>query len=262
MYEGQHLKEKLKAGEICLGTWNFLSDPTVAELLSGSGFDFFIIDAEHCALDLQTIQLNIMAAKGAPITSIVRVAWNDPVLIKRVLDAGAGGVLIPLIRNDEDVRNAVAACLYPPAGIRGHGPRRPSNYWRLCTEYVATANEDIVIWAQIEHVDAVANIERIVAVPGLSGLVIGRCDLSGSMGILGQVDHPDVLAAIDRVLAVTRAAGVPTGIVLSADPAVALQWIEKGMQFVTLDCDDGYLVSGTQAAVNGVKKLLAGKDSA
>jgi 2-dehydro-3-deoxyglucarate aldolase/4-hydroxy-2-oxoheptanedioate aldolase len=187
---------------------------------------------------------------------IVRVAWNDQVLIKQVLDCGAGGVVVPLIRSGKDARDAVAACMYPPAGIRGYGPRRPGRFGRQGPEYIATANDNIVVFAQIEHVDAVTNIEEIVSVPGLTGVLIGRNDLSGSMGLLGQAQHPQVSSAIDRVLAVVRRSGMHVGIVSSEDPQQALSWAKKGMTFITLDCDDGFLVRASQAAVGGAREIL------
>ncbi len=260
MYEGRTLRARLQAGEICLGTWTSTTDPCIVELLCGSGFDFIMIDAEHGPLDIESIQQNLMATKGTSVTPIVRVAWNDPVLIKRTLDAGAGGILVPLVRSAEDARQAVAACLYPPAGIRGFGPRRPSNYERDAAEYIATANDNIVIWAQIEHVDAIANIEEIVRAPRLDGIIIGSNDLSGSMGLLGQSRHPQVLAAIESTIAAARGAKLPLGIAGPLDPEQAGEWLRKGMQFITLGSEAGMLVQASQAAVMGVRRLCGERE--
>src|SRR5207253_3124908 len=120
-------REKLRQGQVCLGTVISFTDPTVTEALCPV-LDFVWIDMEHNALSLETVQAHIMATKGSDTTPLVRMPWNDPVLIKPVLDIGAAGVIVPLVRTAEDVRRAVAACLYPPEGIRGFGPRRPSNY--------------------------------------------------------------------------------------------------------------------------------------
>ncbi len=256
MHEGKRLKEKLTKGEVCLGTWINFSDPTVAELLTESGFDFFIIDTEHSAQDNETVQLNCMATKGTPVTPMVRVAWNDQVLIKRALDVGAGGILIPMVRSAGDVENGVAACMYPPTGIRGFGPRRPAGYERHFAEYIKTANENIIVWAQIEHIDAVNDIDQIVRVPNLSGILIGAFDLSGSMGILGQTGHPDVQAAIMKVIQSAKAAGLPAGIAGPGDVDLACKWIEKGVQFITLGGDQGYLVKASHALVGGVRERI------
>ena len=256
MYDGKRLKDKLFAGEPCIGTWIDFRDPTVAELLAGSGFDFFIIDSEHSPQDIETIQMNIMACKGTTVTPMVRVAWNDAVMIKRVLDVGAAGVLVPMIRTAQDAKAAVAACMYPPKGIRGFGPRRPSNYERDAAEYIRTANDNIAVWVQIEHIDAIKNLGEIAAVDGLSGMFIGANDLSGSMGILGQSGHPDVQAAIARVLAVGKAAGLPVGIGGPAKPEVAKSWFDRGMSFVTMGSDQSILVAYCDAAVKDLRQLL------
>src|SRR5215510_13467148 len=122
--------EKMREGKICIGTAVSLSDATVSEALS-TVFDFVWIDMEHNPLSLSDVQAHIMATKGSECTPIVRVPWNDPVLMKPVLDIGAAGIVVPFIRTVEDAKLAVAACRYPPEGIRGFGPRRPSNYGRL-----------------------------------------------------------------------------------------------------------------------------------
>ena len=257
MLEGQQLKQKLATGQPCLGCWINFTDPCVAELLTTSGFDFFIIDAEHAALGIESVQANIMATKGTPVAPMVRVPWNDPVLIKRVLDAGAAGVLVPMIRTPEDARLAVAACRYPPQGIRGFGPRRPADYERHFQPYIDTANDNIVVWLQVEHVDAVDNIDCICQIENIDGLFIGACDLSASLGLLGQTDHPNVLAAIERTFQAARAAGIPIGMAGPADPKFAAQWIRKGVQFIVLGSDQNYLVHASQSVLKGVRKLLA-----
>ncbi len=258
MFEGRQLRKKLRAGEACLGTWINFTDPTAIELMAGSGFDFFIIDSEHSAMTVESVQLNIMATKGSDVAPLVRVPWNDQVHIKRVLDAGAAGVLVPLMRTVNDVESAVAACLYPPAGIRGFGPRRPTNYYRDWEEYVKTANDDLVIWVQIEHVDALKNVREIVKVPRLDGILIGPYDLSGSMGLLGQISHPKVLEAIKQTIAAGNEADVPVGIVASDDPQEVVDWLSKGLTFITVSGDQGFLLNAGQAAVSETRALLKG----
>ncbi|MHB0874716.1 MAG: HpcH/HpaI aldolase family protein [Anaerolineae bacterium] len=257
MYEGQALRRRLQAGTVCLGTWVDTTDPCIVELVCGSGYDFIIIDSEHGALTIETIQQDLMATKGSGVTAVVRVAWNDQVLIKQVLDAGAGGILVPLVRTAAEAERAVAACLYPPQGVRGFGPRRPSNYERNADEYIATANDSIVVWVQIEHVDAVDNIDAIVRTPRLDSVIIGSNDLSGSMGLLGQPRHPRVLAAIERVMAAARVAGLPVGIAGPSEPEAALRWLRAGMQFITLGSAAGLLSEASDAAVRAVRGLAS-----
>ncbi|HEX9114470.1 MAG TPA: aldolase/citrate lyase family protein [Anaerolineae bacterium] len=257
MHEGKSLRNKLHSGAVCLGTWVNFTDPTLAELLCSSGYDFLMIDSEHSAMDIESVQRNVMATKGTDVAPMVRVPWNDQVLIKRVLDVGAAGILAPMVRTPEDVERAVAACLYPPAGIRGFGPRRPAEYERHFTDYIASANDSLVIWVQIEHIDAVNCIEEIVRVPRLDGVFVGSNDLSGSMGLLGQPRHPRVLEAIGKVIAAARGAGVAMGIAGPPTPADAYGWIEKGVQFITLGGDQGLLVQASQASVSGMRQLVS-----
>ena len=225
--------DRMKHGEFVLGTVITINDPVVTEALC-SAYDFLWIDMEHNPMALDVVQGHLIAATGTGVTMLVRVPWNDPVLIKPVLDVGAHGVIVPMIRTMEDTKLAIAACRYPPDGIRGYGPRRPSNYGRLGgPAFCKAANDAMITVVQIEHVDAVANIGDIVRVPSLSGIMIGSNDLSGSMGYMGQPRHPEVLGAIQTVIEVARKANVPVGIAIGDDVMLLQEWIDKGVQWVT-----------------------------
>lgn len=235
-------KNKLRQGQLCLGTCITFTDPTVTEALCGL-FDFVWIDMEHNALTLEAVQAHVMATGGSVTSPLVRVAWNDPVLIKPVLDLGAAGVIVPLVRSVEDVRRAVSACLYPPAGIRGFGPRRPSNYGRLSgPEFCRDANESVTVIVQIEHVDAVNQIDAILAVPGLTSVVVGPNDLAGSLGRMGEPVHPEVRAAIETVIAAGRRLRVPVGVATGHDPALLSQWANQGAQWLAIANDVSLLL--------------------
>lgn len=209
-----------------------LNDATVTEALS-TVFDFVWIDMEHNPLSLEDVQGHIIAAKGSDCTPIVRVPWNDPVLMKPVLDIGAAGIVAPMVSTAEETRRAVAACMYPPDGIRGFGPRRPSNYSRLGgPEFCKAANESMIVVIQIEHIDGVNNIDEIVAVPGLSAIMIGANDLSGSMGHMGEPGHPDVVKAVDTVIRQCNKAKMPVGVAVSHDPDVLAGWVKKGVNWL------------------------------
>src|SRR5579859_1417409 len=208
---GQPFIDKLRRGQICLCATITMTDATVTEALCGI-LDCVCIDMEHNALSLEAVQAHIMATKGSTTTPLVRVPWNDPVRIKPVLDIGAAGVIVPMIRTADDARLAVAACRYPPEGIRGYGPRRPSQYGRLGgPEFCRAANENMITIVQIEEIEAVNNLDEILAVPGLTGILIGANDLSGSMGHMGEPRHPDVLRAIESVITRTRQTPVFAG---------------------------------------------------
>lgn len=229
----------MNLGEFCLGTCISFTDPTVTEALcSVAGFDFIWIDMEHNALSLEAVQAHIMATKGSRVTPLVRVAWNDPVLIKPVLDIGAAGIIVPMIRTAEEARRAMAACRFPPDGIRGFGPRRSSNYGRLGgPAYCQEANREILSIIQIEHIDAVNNLDEILAVPGLTSIVVGSNDLSGSMGHMGEPRHPEVLRAVELVISKAGKAGVFVGIGTCDDPETLIEWIDKGMQWLAMGDD-------------------------
>jgi 2-keto-3-deoxy-L-rhamnonate aldolase RhmA len=235
--QATRFREKLAKGQLCLGTVITFTDPTVTEALSQL-LDFVWIDMEHNALSLETVQGHIMATRGSETVPLVRVAWNDPVLIKPVLDIGAAGVIVPLVRTAHEARSAVAACLYPPEGIRGYGPRRPTNYGQLGgPEFCRAANASMLPMVQIEHIEAVKDIDEIVAVPGLASIVLGPQDLAGSMGLAGQPRHPEVLGAIDKVIAAARRAGIPIGIGSGDDAEILKDWLTRGIQWVTLGAD-------------------------
>lgn len=237
MENAKHFHAKIAAGTPVLGTCVTFFDPTVTEALTRV-LDFVWIDSEHNPMSLERIQGHILATKGSQTTPLVRVAANDPVLIKPVLDIGAAGVIVPLVKSAEDVRLAVAACQYPPQGIRGYGPRRPADYGRLGgPEYLRLANESIITVVQIEQREAFENLDEILAVPGLTSIMVGPNDLSASLGFAGRPTHPEVIRAIDTIAAKANAAKVPAGIAVGADPDVLAGWLDKGFAWVAMGAD-------------------------
>ena len=201
-----------------------------------------------------------MATKGSDTVPLVRVAWNDPVLVKPVLDLGAAGVIVPMIRTVEEARRAVAACLYPPEGLRGYGPRRPSHYGRFAgAEFCAAANRTVLPIVQIEHTEAVQHIDAILAVPGLASIVLGPNDLSGSLGHMGDPAHPDVQRAIDTVIARARRAGVPVGVGMGDDPAALAGWAERGVQWLTMGSDCTLLIRAARQVAGELRDRLGSR---
>jgi 2-dehydro-3-deoxyglucarate aldolase/4-hydroxy-2-oxoheptanedioate aldolase len=252
--QADSFRAKLKRGQVCLGTVISFTDPTVTEALCQL-LDFVWIDMEHNALSLETVQAHIMATKGSATAPLVRVGWNDPVLIKPVLDIGAAGVIVPLVRTAEDVRRAVAACLYPPEGIRGFGPRRPAEYGRLGgPDFCRDANARVLPMVQVEHIEAVENLDAILAVPGLAGIALGPNDLAGSMGLMGQPRHPDVLRALDTVIARCRQAGIPVGVGAGDDPDLLAEWAARGANWLAMGGDCNLLLRGAVQAAGRIRK--------
>jgi 2-dehydro-3-deoxyglucarate aldolase/4-hydroxy-2-oxoheptanedioate aldolase len=236
--------KKVWAGETCFGTCITFSDPAITEALA-CVLDFVWIETEHNPLSLEAVQHHIMATKGTGATPIVRVAWNDPVLIKPVLDIGAAGVIVPMIKNPEEARKAVAACLYPPQGIRGYGPRRPGNYGRTGgPDYCRTANESMIVILQLEHAEAVATVDEIVKVPGISAIVLGPNDLSCSMGYPGEPRHPEVVRAMEKIINAGNAAGIPVGMGTGCDYDDLIVWMQKGVKWLSLGADFIFLTRG------------------
>ncbi len=251
------MRAKLEQGHICLGSVITCADASVTEALCSLS-DFVWIDTEHNPMSLETVQAHIMATKGSEVAAIVRVAWNDPVLIKPILDMGADGVIVPLVRSVAEVQRAVAACKYPPEGIRGFGPRRASGYGRLSgPDYCRHANDTLLIMAQIEHIDAANSIEGILAVPGLTGIVLGPQDLAGSMGYMGQTAHTEEVKLMEHDNSAARRAGQFAGQSTGGGPEVQASWVRRGVQWMSIGNDMSFLLAGARPMADGIRELVS-----
>ncbi len=245
------LKEKLKRGEAVIGTFVEIGHPDVTEWLSRVGFDWLLLDNEHAPAGYETLQRMMQAMNGSGCVPIVRPQWNDPVVIKRVLDIGAYGVLIPWVNSKEEAENAVRSCKYPPQGIRGYGPRRAGMF---DPDYFKTANDELLITVQIETQEALDNLDEILSVPGIDACYIGPFDLSVSLGFGVPPDwnNPRYQAAFDRVLEVSAKHGKPAGMFGISD---TIEWaLEKGFTYNTVDNDDAFLIKGATMAVEKARK--------
>jgi len=235
------LKRRLQKGDQVYGTWITLESPIATEMMSTLGFDYFVFDTEHAPLDIYQAQTLMQAMRGdSKTTPIVRVWWNDLVAIKRALDVGAYGILVPWVNNKEQAKLAVKATRYAPDGLRGCGPRRAALF---DPDYLKTADEEILVICQIETKEAVENIEEIVSVEGVDVSYIGPADLSASYGHLGNMSHPEVQEAIDKVYDATKAAGKATG-VHQASGLTIKERMEKGYNLITIGNDLVYLRQG------------------
>ena len=251
------LKKRLRAGETTIGCWLSIPNLNIAEILAGTGFDWVLIDAEHGPFGLEGLQLVLAAFNGSKTAPIVRVPWNDAVRIKQILDLGADGVLVPMVNSPAEAKAAVSACKYPPEGTRGFGPRRASDYGRSTDAYVAQANDGTIVMLQIEHVQAVEQIDAILKVPGIDVICLGPTDLSGSAGVLRQFDHPVVVAAIDKVIARARAKGIPVCAGIAFPPDIMRGWVAKGANFVLAMEDSTLLRQGASDALTQMRGELA-----
>jgi len=246
------LKEKLQKGQIPIGTFVGSGDPFVAESLSRLGFDWLLIDGEHSPLSLETMQQIMQAMNGSNCTPIVRPQWNDMVIIKRVLDIGAHGVVVPWVNTKEEAEYAVRACKYPPEGLRGCGPRRAALF---DPDYTKTANDEILIIVQIETKQAISNIDDIYSVKGIDACYIGPFDLSQSFGCYPpqfgnsqfELANPQYMDAFDKVAAAAKKWGKLAGMWTSA---ATIQWaLEKGFTLNTVGSADVFLMQGANIAL-------------
>lgn len=234
-------KAAIKNNELQLGIWSSLCSPMGAEILGGADFDWILFDAEHSPVEIAGLYPLLQAAQSDTTHSIVRPAWNDKVLIKKVLDIGAQTVLIPYVQSAAEAADAVKSCSYPPQGVRGvAGATRASGYGRT-KNYHKGAGEEICILVQVETGEALAELKEIAETLGVDGVFIGPSDLSASLGHLGNPSHPDVQDAIRDAVATIKAAGKAPGI-LAVNPVDAKRYIDWGYVFVACGVDVGLLV--------------------
>ncbi len=251
------LKSRLSKGELTIGSWITLGHPSIAEIMAAAGFDWLVLDMEHSVLELSEVQTLIQVLDGQQCPSIVRLTSNHPDQIKRVMDAGATGVMVPMVKSAEDAKAAVQSVYYPPRGQRGVGLARAQGYGASFQKYRSWLEENAVIVVMIEHVDAVNSIDEILAVDGVDAYIIGPYDLSGSMGRPGDLDHPDVQSAIARVLEAGHHSGKPGGIhVIEPNQDELQRRIAAGFNFLGYGLDIRILDSVCRSHMKTIRERL------
>lgn len=255
----REIKEKMRHG-VSMGSWMAMAHVSIAEILAMAGYDWVVVETEHTGIDVSEVLRLLIAIERRGSVPLVRLAWNDPIQAKAVLDSGAAGVLVPMINTKADAEAAVGMVRYPPAGTRGVGLARAQGYGAEFDSYVERANDDILLMVQIEHIDAVSNIDEILSVQGIDGTFIGPYDLSLSMGIPGQLAHPHLLAARKRVLDATIAAGLTAGIHF-VHPDTAARDMEAavlaGYRFIALGTDILFLGDSCRGLHARAREILA-----
>lgn len=241
------VKAKLAAGEPAVGTWLSLCSPVAAEYMAHMGWDWLVVDTEHSPIGFETTLHCFQAICTTDTIPMARVAWNDAQLIKRLLDAGAMGLVVPMVNSAEQARSAVAAMKYPPDGIRSLGGGRAIVYG---DDYMARANDEIACIVQIEHIEAVCRAEEIMSVEGVDACFIGPNDLAGSMGLKPDmtVSDPRHEEAVQLVLRACRSLGRPAGIHVP-DAEHAFRRLEQGFRFVAIGNDAGFMRAGARQAL-------------
>jgi 4-hydroxy-2-oxoheptanedioate aldolase len=244
------LRERWKAGEPTLGAWCTIPSSWTAEVAARSGHDWVCVDTQHGLIgyDVMLPMLQAITAGGAP--SFVRVQWNEPGTIMKALDAGAGGVIVPMVNSPEEARSVVGACRYPPEGFRSMGPTRARTLggdWRLP-----------ICVVMIETVEAVNRADEILAVPGVDAVFVGPNDLAVSAGLDSSYDgrHPEHRRLIEAVAKSAKAHGVVAGI-MCGSAEVAAQWHRAGYQMLALESDTRLLTAASEQITEKSKKLLS-----
>lgn len=244
-------KKRLTAGEKLYGTMITMPDPTTAEVLSHVGFDWFFVDGEHGPLGTTEI-LSILRAVAHKIPCVVRVPKASEVAIKKFLDIGADGIIVPQVNSPETAEAVVQWSKYPPQGRRGVGLARAHGYGSEFTTYVENANDEVAIVVQAEDIAAVKNINEITAVAGIDAIQLGPYDLSASMNLMGQITHPEVSHALDTICQAALSAKLPIGCFGMSAEAVQRD-IVRGATMICLGTDTSFLLQGASKMLAHIK---------
>lgn len=249
------LKEKLQKNELSLGSWLTIPHQSVIEIMATAGFEWLTIDIEHAAIGIESVMNLIGHIQGNGMQALVRVSKNEEVVIKRILDAGADGVIVPMIKNKMEAQEAVDFVKYPPIGKRGVGLNRAQKYGTAFQSYQSWVKDQVVVIAQIEHIEAVNNLEEILNTPGIDGIIVGPYDLSASMGYPGEYDRPDVKEALARIDEITLRLKKPLGFhIVDSDYRKVKEKIEKGYTFLAYSLDFFFLGDKAREGMDLLKK--------
>jgi len=252
-----NLKQRLKQKKISLGCWITISNQLIPEILSPAGFDWFCVDLEHTSMDLDNLMSVIISIENQNVTPLVRVGENNPNLIKRVMDIGAHGVIVPNILTAEAAKNAVESVKYPPHGKRGVGLYRAQGFGKKFSHYLNWLEKESIVIIQIESVKALPNIDEIFSVKGIDAFLIGPYDLSGSMNKPGDFDDPEFKESIKIILDAAKRHNIPAGYhSVSSDAKMAIAKINEGYKFLAFSLDSILLQDAAINSMNNIKKNI------
>ena len=247
------MKNKLKNNKITLGSWITISNPLIVDLLSSANFDWLCIDLEHTSIDLSQAELLISAINNYNICPLVRVGENNHNLIKRVMDLGAHGVIVPNVKNKFDTINAINAIKYPPIGERGMGLYKAQDFGEKLDKYITWNKKNSILIIQIEHIDAIPNLDEIFSVKEIDGFFIGPYDLSSSMGIPGNFKNKEFIKTINIIKKTAKKYNLSSGIhSVSPNPNEVIKHIRSGFNMVAFSLDSILL---RDAAVKGLNMI-------
>jgi 2-dehydro-3-deoxyglucarate aldolase len=245
-------RTRLHSGENLFGTILTIPSAEIVEILIGAGYDWFFVDLEHSSMTAREAQLLLQVSAGR-VPCLIRTENHQELAIRKALDVGADGIIVPQVNSAEVAQQIVAVAKYPPAGTRGAGLGRAQGYGFLFKDYITTANEALAVVVQIEHIKGVRNVDQILEVPGVDAVFIGPYDLSGSMGKLGQIEDQEVQEAIDTVITSARRRKIPVGI-FSASAATVAPYIGKGVSLFAVGTDALMLGSAARKEVALLKR--------
>lgn len=259
MHMRDNIKQQLRRGSSPVGTWISIGHPSVAEMSASLGFDFLLMDTEHTTMSLETVADMVRAVDAAPeaTEAIVRVPWNDSVQIKRILDIGVDGVMVPMVETAAEARELVKATRYPPEGNRGIAAGRAADYGLKFEEYVRNADGSILTIVQIETKRGLDNVGEIGAVDGIDALFVGPADLSGSLGVFGQWESQQFVDAINKVVTAGQDIDTPVG-TLTLDTDDIPVRLSQGFDFLVIGKDIATLAAANKNALDIYEQALEG----
>lgn len=247
-------KQALRDGRIVYGTWLMSGAPSTAEALGCAGFDFLVVDMEHVPVDTPEMIEILRTLAGTPAQAVVRLPWNDMVMVKRALDGGAQNVMMPFVQNADEASRAVAYTRYPPEGIRGVAAMHRASRYATVPNYLKGAGDEISVTVQIETLSALEQLPQIAAVPGVDSIFIGPGDLSASMGFLGDIGRVEVQDKLQHAAQLCKQLGKPCGIV-GPNPEMVGKFLEYGYTWVAVASDMGLMVGRAQEWLGKLKGL-------
>jgi 2-keto-3-deoxy-L-rhamnonate aldolase RhmA len=250
------VKQKLKQGKAVMGAMVTVNDPLTLHVMANSGFDYLLVDTQHSVIGTDTLFSIIKGLNPTEAEVIVRVIWNDRALINQALDFGADGVIVPFTNTADEVEQAIIAAKYPPRGIRSWGPRYTDRYGKTPDEYWENANEQTLVFPQIESVQAVENLDTILQVDGVDGIMIGPNDLAMSFGMTPGLGKKETEPIFQQVLDKCKEHNVPWGM-FTVTLEIAEQWFKKGGQIDVVGGDFGWVLEGAQNTLKEVNSLLS-----
>ncbi len=247
------MRKALLDKKLTLGAWMQIGHTAIAEIFASAGFDWICVDLEHGAIDLETMTNIFRTIDAFDCVPVARLPVNDPVWIHRSLDAGAKALIIPMVKTAAEAESSIKEAKYPPKGVRGFGYSRANMHGMDFDEYIKSANDEIAMIMQIEHKDAIANLEDIVKVDGVDALLIGPLDLSGSMDVTGQMEHPDMVAALEKYRNVAAEANKSFGMhIVRPDEKNIKANIDQGYTMIALGLDNVFLDESSKKTLKGI----------